>query len=86
MKDKTIVGYCMTCHKIRLPDGSWGFPEGGLDSYSLSHTYCPPCLEITIAEIASDEKLLHEMSGIAGISRERKAIKQKIVRLKTRRN
>jgi hypothetical protein len=34
MKDKMIVSYCMTCHKIRLPDGSWGVPEVSLDNYT----------------------------------------------------
>ena len=61
MKDKKIVGYCMTCHKIRLPDGTWGVPELSLDNYTLSHGYCEPCGEKAIeearAEIAKAKKI-----------------------------
>ena len=58
---KVIVGYCMTCHKIRRPDGTWGVPVMSLDNYTLSHGYCEPCGDKAILEARAEmERLKHK--------------------------
>ena len=89
--EKIIVSYCMTCGKIKYPsDTEWEYPRNtnykSLDDIQLSHGYCDPCgkqaIAEAMAEIASNEKLLHEMSGIPGISKEREAVKAQIAGVK----
>jgi len=54
-KEKIIVSYCMGCGKIKFPGNKdWQYPELNLVNYLLSHGYCEPCGERTIAEAMAE--------------------------------
>ena len=56
-KEKDLIVQCCVCRKFETTSGEFvDVDESTIDpSYRISHTYCPECLPITIAEIMASK-------------------------------